>query len=112
MKNKLLLSITITVTGLSSLLVGLYLQQSVNQNKSVELVKNLPEVQSWLNRLENESKSSNYSSQPVIKFDHKDGNQYVVHVYELVSDGAKSAHTASFNWYSVDTRLNKIQPNF
>lgn len=40
----------------------------------------------------------------------KDERTYLVHVYELVDDGAGTGHTATFGWYEVDRSTGTISP--
>lgn len=44
----------------------------------------------------------NYSQAPIVEIDHMDGNNYIVHCYEIVDDGNGESHTATYDWITVD----------
>lgn len=85
-----------------------------NEEIAVSLVKELPEVQKWLNlfsETKNEPSNIGPPGTPIIEFDHMKDQLYVVHVYELVND-LKSSHTATFNWYDVNLETKEIKAEF
>lgn len=53
----------------------------------------------------------NYSNL-VIEVDHNEGNNYVVHVYEVVMDDETTGHTATYGWYYVDKSTGKLESMF
>lgn len=79
----------------------------ITEAKALELVKNLAEVKTFF---KNVGKSK--VATPTIDVDRKEGNAYVVHVYEVVSDGPDSSHTATMNWFHVDIKTGKIKKEF
>ncbi|MDZ4838207.1 MAG: hypothetical protein SGJ27_30860 [Candidatus Melainabacteria bacterium] len=78
-------------------------------NRAVELVSARPEVKGFLLGIKN-SKMKGVSSH--VEFDRKEGDDIVVHVYEYVPDDAESGHTATFNWYHVNSKTGKITKEF
>ena len=74
--------------------------------EAVELVKSQPEVREWLTLFANGGKSK-LGGRPVVAFDHQQGSIYVLRVYEDLPD-----HTASFNWYNVDSESGKVTREF
>ena len=55
----------------------------------------------------------NYAYVPsIIEVDHIEGNNYVVHVYEIIKDDEKTCHTATIGWYYVDMYTGKIESIF
>ncbi|MBA3856162.1 MAG: hypothetical protein C0507_04565 [Cyanobacteria bacterium PR.3.49] len=79
----------------------------ITEAKALDLVKNQPEVKAFF---KNVGKSK--LATPTIDVDRKEGNEYIVHVYEVVSDGPDSSHTATMNWYHVDIKTGKIKKEF
>jgi len=47
-----------------------------------------------------------------VEVDHMEGNNYVVHVYEVVMDDEETGHTATYNWYYVNKTTGKITSMF
>lgn len=78
-------------------------------DRAVVLVSARPEVKEFLLRIKN-SNIKGVSSH--VEFDRKDGDDIVVHVYEYVPDDAESGHTATFNWYHVNSKTGKITKEF
>ncbi|AKM79499.1 MAG: hypothetical protein UX85_C0005G0052 [Candidatus Beckwithbacteria bacterium GW2011_GWB1_47_15] len=92
------------------ILSGLYYfnQLSKRNDKAVSLVKDIPEVQEWLNLFTGpDGTSASTDGRPIIEVDGVDGNIYTVHAYEWVSD-----HTATFNWYYVDLETGEVKDFF
>lgn len=83
---------------------GLYIGKqpkiSVTEDQAIKLVKNKLEIGS--------------SSTLHVGVDHLEGNSYVVHVYEVVIDDAKTGdgHTATWGWYYVDKTSGVITSMF
>ncbi len=48
----------------------------------------------------------------VIEVDHREGNKYVVHAYEIIQDDEETWHTATAGWYYVDMYTGKIESIF
>lgn len=61
------------------------------------VVQNLPEVQQFLKDVPNGK----------VEIDNENEGQYNVHVYEV-----KNGHTATFNWYKVNTKTGKPKAQF
>lgn len=75
-------------------------QQSstIPENKAISLVKDM---------------FKNYGYMPsIIEVDHIEGNNYVVHAYEIIQDDEKTWHTATAGWYYVDMHTGKIESIF
>jgi len=73
-------------------------KSSINTDRAIEIVKELPEVKSHMQRF------ASKQSKPIIEVDNseeKDSQNWSVHVYENVNDG-KTYHSATFNWYTID----------
>lgn len=79
----------------------------ITEEKAVDLVMAMPDVKQFF---KNVTKSK--LAKPVIDVDRKEGNAYVVHVYEVVNDGPETSHTATKNWYYVDINTGKIKTEF
>lgn len=54
-------------------------------------------------------KKHNGSSPPIIEVDQDKGDKVVIHLYEVVRDGPRSGHTATYGWYEVDRHTGKGQ---
>ncbi len=75
----------------------------LGRDLAIQLVKNRPEIKSWLKILEKaKDKGSEIESRPIIEFDRMAGDKYVVHVYEFVKDSGDTGHSATLGWYHVD----------
>lgn len=74
---------------------------------AVNLVMKMPEVKQFF---ANVGKSK--IAKPTIEMDRIEGDAYVVHVFEIVSDGPDSSHTATQNWYHVNRYTGKITKEF
>ena len=75
-------------------------QQSdtISESKAISLVKDM---------------FKNYGYMPsIIEVDHIEGNNYVVHAYEIIQDDEKTWHTATAGWYYVDMNTGKIESIF
>ncbi|PZM85997.1 MAG: hypothetical protein DKT66_00920 [Candidatus Melainabacteria bacterium] len=79
----------------------------ITEAKALDLVMAMPDVKQFF---KNVTKSK--VAKPVIDVDRKEGNAYVVHVYEVVNDGPETSHTATKNWYYVDINTGKITTEF
>jgi len=77
-----------------------------NENIAISAVRELPDVEKWLDLFSEDSKSDNVGI-PIIEVDHITGLLYVVHAYELRSD-----HIATFNWYEVNVETKEVNPEF
>lgn len=64
------------------------------ENQVLEIVKNLPEVKEYLKNV----------PEAQIVVDHEENNMFVVQVFEV-----KDGHTATFNWYEIDKKTDKIK---
>lgn len=81
----------------------------MTEAKAVALVSARADVKKFLREIKN-SKIKGSSAQ--VEFDRKEGNDFVVHVYEYVPDDAESGHTATFNWYHVNAKTGKVSTEF
>lgn len=88
-------------------------KKTISQDDAVQIVKNLPEVQQFLNKVGWNNPAPGVTSEPTVDFDAEVGNYYSIHVYELVSDkNYNDSHTATFNWYKVDKCTGEIRCSF
>lgn len=80
----------------------------MSEEEAINLVRNLPEVAEWLSLFTGpDNTSSATDGKPMIIIDGKSEQGYSIHVYEKLSD-----HTATFNWYSVNSKTGEIAPMF
>lgn len=79
----------------------------ISESRALDLVMAMPEVKEFFKSV----KKSNLAK-PTIDLDRKEGNNYVVHVYEVVIDGPDTSHTATKNWYYVNINTGKITKEF
>jgi hypothetical protein len=77
----------------------------LTEQDAVELVRKRPDVQRFLRECK---KVETPKMKAVVEFDHKEGSEYVVHVYQIVPDDAKTYHTATMEWFRVDAKTGKI----
>lgn len=102
MKNLILLLLITVVIG-----IGFYTYQKANPPKpeivrsskittdqALENVKKLPEVQQYLKDVPNGK----------VEVDNEEEDTINIHVYEV-----KNGHTATFNWYKVNTKDGKVE---
>lgn len=80
--------------------------KAIDERQAVELVKNLPEVKEYLNS------SFPSGNNVVINIDHSKGALSTIHVYESVKDNGVGAHSATFNWYTIDRCTGEIKCSF
>lgn len=80
---------------------------SITEKQALDLVSKMPEVKQFF-ALVTKSKIA----KPTIDVDRKEGENFVVHVYEIVNDGPETAHTATKNWYYVNCKTGKITKEF
>lgn len=74
------------------------------------MVKNLPEVKSWLKLFSGPGGISPVTGgKPVIEFDSMEEKNYVIHVYEEIP---RDHHTATFDWYFVNLSTGEIRSSF
>lgn len=72
--------------------------RTISESKAISLVKDM---------------FSNSGYVPsVIEVDHREGNKYVVHAYEIIQDDEETWHTATAGWYYVDMYTGKIESIF
>ena len=79
----------------------------LTKDGAVNAVMKMPEVKQFFT---NVAKSK--IAKPAIEMDRVEGDAYVVHVFEIVSDGPDSSHTATQNWYHVNRYTGKITKEF
>lgn len=88
-------------------------KKPISQEEAVQVVKKLPEVQQFINKVGWNKPAPEVTSEPTVDFDAEVGNYYSIHVYELVSDkNYNDSHTATFNWYKVDKCTGEIRCSF
>lgn len=79
----------------------------ITEKRALDLVMAMPEVKEFFREV-----TKSKLAKPTIDLDRKEGNAYVVHVYEVVNDGPDSSHTATKNWYYVNMNTGKITKEF
>ncbi len=82
---------------------------AMTEARAVSIVSARPEVKKFLEGLKR-TKIKGVTSQ--IEFDRKEGDDFVIHVYEFVPDDAETGHTATFNWYHVNAKSGKVSTEF
>jgi hypothetical protein len=81
----------------------------ITGKEAVAIVTNLPEVKKWAEGIRKLKRQDVSAS---IDLDRTEGDTHVVHVYESVMDTPEQGHTATFNWYSVNSKTRKITKEF
>jgi len=79
----------------------------MTEQGAVDRVMQMPEVKAFFRDV-----SKSKIAKPAIDFDRKEGDAYVIHVYEVVNDGPDNSHTATKNWYYVNIKTGKITKEF
>lgn len=77
---------------------------SLTEDQATELIKALPEVQDYIQRLAQSGVAASFNIEDR-------GEEWVVQVYEVVQQGGGS-HTATFSWYRVDKQTGDIAKEF
>ncbi len=83
----------------------------LTQADALKTIANRPEVKEWKLAVTNAAKKGRAVTAH-IEIDRKEGEAYVVHVFEVVPDDAATSHTATFNWYYVNERSGSIRKEF
>lgn len=114
--SKLLAAILFITLPFVGFYLGLHYQATglvrsssrISSTQALALVKDLPEVKSWLALFAGPGSTGPVSGgHPIIELTGTSGGIYFIHVYESVpSDG----HSATFNRYQVDSVTGKITP--
>lgn len=71
---------------------------TISESKAILLVKDMFKAYGYIPK--------------VIEVDHREGNNYVVHAYEIIQDDEKTWHTATIGWYYVDMYTGEIESIF
>lgn len=79
----------------------------ITEDGAINLVKKLPDVKQFFANV-----PISGIAKPAITVDRKEGDAYVVHVFEIVNDGTDTSHTATKNWYYVNYKTGKITTEF
>lgn len=53
-----------------------------------------------------------FPSYLTVAVDHVEGNNYVIHCYEVVDNGPGDQHTATYNWYYVNKNTGAVSSMF
>ncbi|OEH94210.1 hypothetical protein [Bacillus solimangrovi] len=69
--------------------------KTISKQEAVQLVRE------HLNLIEND--------QTKIEFDHMQDANYVIHVYETITDSSNSTHSTTLGWYLVNQHTHKIE---
>lgn len=76
-------------------------KQTISEQQAVELVKKkIIQVE------------GSFPEYLTISVDHVEGNNYVVHCYEVVNNGPEDQHTATYNWYHVNKYTGAVSSMF
>jgi len=81
----------------------------ISEKQALEIVKDFPEVKDFLKLNFPEG------NKPFVDIDHKTkSGSLVVHVYEVAKDDpdAITTHTATMNWYTLDSCTGKVRCSF
>ncbi len=115
--NKLLilsiLIIFIVALGISMRRTGIKLCKAIKQEEAVSIIRNLPEIVSYLKTEKHEIR--NQASQPTVVIDKETASSYQIQVYsdeEYRNNPDINSHTATFNWYTMDKCTGKIKCSF
>lgn len=82
----------------------------VSKAQALKLVAARPEVKKFMANIEAAGKKNGSTAN--ISYDRLEDGEHVIQVFELVSDGDDSGHTATFNWYHVNAKTGKISTEF
>jgi hypothetical protein len=85
--------------------------KAVTAVQALKIVSMQPEVREWKRSVEKAATKQ----RPVkahIEVDRQEAGKFVVHVYEEVPDDSETSHSATFNWYYVDSRTGKVTKEF
>lgn len=44
----------------------------------------------------------------VVNFDHMDGEEYIIHVYDVIDMGNGQSHASTLGWYRYDPKIKKV----
>lgn len=89
---------------------GVNCSKTISKDEAIQVVKELPEVQRFMNKVGWNSPAPQTISTPTIRFDGEDPDTFFIRVYEFVEqvDGTlKSTHTATFNLYKINKCTGK-----
>lgn len=82
-----------------------------NEQRVVDLVKNLPDVKNWLAIFTGPGGTASKSGgKPMFRIEEQNGEIYTVRAYEDVP--SPEAHTATFNVFEVNVKTGKISKQF
>lgn len=79
----------------------------ISEQQALNMVRARKEVADWLKLIKESKKKNPQTGQAVVEIDGYEGGNWRVHVYELMSD-----HTATMNWYNVNSKTGKITTDF
>ena len=83
-------------------------EKFISEEEAINLIKELHKVKEWLAFFTGPGGTSpTTDGKPIIEVDSKISEGYSIHVYEMLSD-----HTATFNWYDVNSKTGEIIPMF
>ncbi len=82
--------------------------KALTEKDALAAIENLSEVREFRQGV----LATKGKATPVVEVDRKEGNEYIIHVYEIVPDDAETSHTATFNWYYVNIKSGKIRKDF
>ncbi|MDO8658157.1 MAG: hypothetical protein Q7K55_05425 [Candidatus Levybacteria bacterium] len=108
-KNKLIiLCFLFVLFSFSLLLINNFSNKTISKQQAVSIVKNLPEVKTYLKMLNNVKAGFFVNAEERVG----ENNYLHVQVAEVVVDSKIGeeyiSHTATFNWYKVDKTSGKI----
>ena len=83
-------------------------EKFISEEEAINLIKELPKVKEWLALFTGPGGTGpTTGGKPMVEVDSKSAEGYTIHVYEILSD-----HTATFNWYDVNSKTGEIIPMF
>lgn len=74
---------------------------TLDQASAIVKVRALPEVVEYEAMLKNAGKKATFEVED-------SEEEWLVHIFEIVSDGGATSHTATFGWYRVNKKTGEI----
>lgn len=84
-------------------------KSKMTEARAVAIVEARSEVKEFVSTIK---KSGMKGSTSHVEFDRKEGDDFVIHVYQYVPDDAETGHTATMNWYHVNGKTGKVTTEF
>lgn len=97
MKKNVIISFIVLLIGA----VVLFMPRDTSQKQALALVKNLPEVQEYINVLQTSGKEATFEVEDL-------DDDWNVHVFEIVQQ-EEASHTATFGWYQISKKTGEVK---